>query len=60
MILSFGNMNLEFNIFYLHRRVSRFDNIETSTLNSVEDFIFDDKFAPTYKSFSNCLWAWIW
>jgi len=55
MRLSFGNMTLEFNIFNLQRQPSNFNDIETSTLNWVEDSIFygefDDMFAAEYESF---------
>ena len=55
MRLSFGNMTLELNIFNLRRQASSFDDIKTSTLNSVEDFIFydvfDDMFVAEYESF---------
>jgi len=48
-------MTLELNIFNLQRQPLRFDDIETTTLNWVEDFIFDDEFdeifAAKYKLF---------
>ena len=55
MRLSFGNMTLELNIFNLQRQPSGFDDVETSTLNWVEDSQFDDEFdelfAAEYESF---------
>ena len=42
--LSFSNMTLESDIFNLQRQPSRLDDIETSTLNLVKDFNFDDEF----------------
>jgi len=42
--LSFDDMTLKLNIFNMQRWHSGFDDIETSTLNWVEDFIFDDEF----------------
>ena len=53
--LSLGNMTLELNIFNLQRQPLGIDDIETSTLNWVEDSIFDDEFddifAAEYESF---------
>jgi len=55
MRLSFGNMTIELNIFNMQRQPSGFDDMEFSTLNWVEDFVFDDAFdemiAAEYKSF---------
>jgi len=55
MRMSFGNMTLEFNIFNTQRQPSHFYDIEFSTLNWVEDSIFDDDFddmfAIEYESF---------
>ena len=39
MRLSFDNLTLELNIFNLQRQLSGFDDIETSTLNAVEDSV---------------------
>ena len=55
MKLSFGDMNLELNIFNLQRQPSEFDDVETSTLNWVEDTNlideFDEMFAAEYELF---------
>jgi len=53
--LSFGNMALELNILNLQRQPLGFDDIETSTLNWIDDSIFydefDDMFTTEYESF---------
>jgi len=48
MRLSFGNMTVELNIFNLQRQPLGFDDVETSTLNWVEDSIFYDEFADMF------------
>jgi len=55
MRLSFDNITIELNIFNMQRQPSGFDNMEFSTLNWVEDSVFDDAFdemfAVEYESF---------
>jgi len=55
MRLSFGNMNVELNIFNMQRKPSEFDDMEFSTLNWVGDFVFVDAFnnafSTEYESF---------
>ena len=50
MRLPFGNMTLELNIVNLQRQPSYFDDIKTSTLNWVEDFIFYDEFDDMFAA----------
>jgi len=49
---SFDNMPLELNIFNLQRQSSGFDDIEFSTLNWVDDYIFDEEFDDMFAT--NC------
>ena len=42
--LFFGDMTLELNIFNMQRRSSNFNDMMFSTLNWVEDFVFNDDF----------------
>ena len=55
MRLSFSNMTSDFNMFNLWRQPLGFDDVETSTLNWIEDSNFDDEFdemfAAEYESF---------
>jgi len=48
-------MTIELNIFNMKRQAFGFDNMEFSSLNWVEDTVFDDAFdemfAAEYKSF---------
>ena len=50
MKLSFGNMTLELNIFNMQRQPSGFDDMKFSTLNWVEDSIFDYAFDEMFAA----------
>ena len=50
MRLSFSNMSLELNIFNMQRQPSGFDDMEFSTLNWVEDSVFDDDFDNVFAA----------
>jgi len=55
MRLPFGNMTIELNVFNIQRQPSGLDDMDFSTLNWVEDSVFDDAlddmFAAEYESF---------
>jgi len=48
--LSFGNMTIELSIFNMQRQPSGFDDMEFSTLNWVEDSVFDDAFDEMFAT----------
>jgi len=48
--LSFYNMILELNIFNIQRQPSSFDDMEFSTLNWVEDSVFNDAFDDVFAA----------
>ena len=57
MRLSFGNMTLELNTFNIERQPSSFDEMKFSTLDLVEDSIFDDDFDDMFTvEYESFLW----
>ena len=55
MRLSFNNITLELNFFNMQEQPSYFDDVEFSTINSIEECVFnydfDDMFIAEYESF---------